>query len=186
MSEQVFLDLPAKGVKVTNARFMVPGETYAMSGIVSVKTTTSSTSTKPEESTSFGELSFKALFIIGFTIFSAILSKIMFWIVTWFDGTWHFLLSLTAYGIDAFMVLALIGVTFFRSASALREDFESGSGKASTSKEPLKTQAGIVKVSNYTITLRTASGEVKALESTDGNFVSQVTQALNQAIIARG
>ncbi len=36
MAEQTFLN--ESGIKVTNSRFIVPGETYAMSGITSVKT----------------------------------------------------------------------------------------------------------------------------------------------------
>lgn len=173
MTEQIFLNLPEKGVKITNTRFMVPGETYAMSGIVSVKTTTNSTSSTSKESTSSCIVYFfKAIALILGIIISAIFSKIMFWIVSCFEGVWHFLLSLIAYGIDGFLIVFLAAMTFYTEPSNTKE--------GSTSKE------SIVKVDNYTITLRTASGEVKALESTDSDFVSQVTQALNQAIIARG
>lgn len=38
----------------------------------------------------------------------------------------------------------------------------------------------------YTITLRTASGEIKALENQDREFVEKVIRALNDAIVARG
>ena len=44
MAEQTFLD--EGGVTVTNARFVVPGQTYAMSGITSVKNAVESPSKK--------------------------------------------------------------------------------------------------------------------------------------------
>ena len=45
MEEQTFLS--EGGVSVTNARFMTPGQTYAMSGVTSVKSARSDPSRKP-------------------------------------------------------------------------------------------------------------------------------------------
>lgn len=38
----------------------------------------------------------------------------------------------------------------------------------------------------YHVLLTTAGGEMKALSSQDGSFISRVVQALNDAIVARG
>jgi hypothetical protein len=38
----------------------------------------------------------------------------------------------------------------------------------------------------YTISLRTASGELKALENQDRDFIDRVIKALNDAIVSRG
>ena len=38
----------------------------------------------------------------------------------------------------------------------------------------------------YSLVLRTSSGEVKALESEDKEFIFSITEALNSAIVARG
>lgn len=46
----------------------------------------------------------------------------------------------------------------------------------------------VVRASNptYIIQLATAAGEVKAMQSTDRDHISKLTEALNQAIIQRG
>lgn len=138
MTEQTFLEHGS--VQVTKTRFIVPGETYAVNGIISVKTT----ETFEEIPTSFKE-------------------KITTLAVSWLI----FGIFLTgAYLIHQDTLGTLIGLfLLFLSWSVL---------------------VGKKKVPTYSVTLRTSSGEVKALESPERQFIQEVTQAINQAIVARG
>jgi Family of unknown function (DUF6232) len=156
MAEQVFLDLPAKGVTVTNARFMVPGETYAMSGIVSVKTTILEGDPGSPAPSAWEKIKIS----LYASIFLGGASLVSFWVSSWLNGAWHSIWTVAGWSSVIVLALFLVGTS---------------------------NQKGVPNgPSTYTITLRTSSGEVKALESQDQLFVSKVTQALNDAIIARG
>ena len=126
MSEQVFLD--EDEVKVTHARFMVPGQTYAMSGVTSVAFDQDNPSKKgPVIVIVIGLL----LMLIGFAE----------------DATT---------GIIGFFIL-VAGIVWF-----------------------------LLLKPTYYVTLHSASGESRALESKDGEWIEEVITALNDAIVARG
>ena len=138
MTEEVFLK--QRDVQVTKSRFIVPGETYAMSGIISVKT---------------NQVTEKGPFTLKY--------KLTFIPVTWI--VWLIvaqiirLIHLDLIANLSFLLLLLL--TWFI-----------GSSKS--------------EVTKYSVVLRTSSGEVKALESESLDFIQEVTQAINQAMIARG
>lgn len=118
--EQSFFD--HGGVKVTNARFIVPSQTYAMSGITSVKFFTEKAS--------------------------------------WLWPVVSFLIAVIAFG---------------------------GNGNIWSVGIPLV--AGILLLQRkptYHIVLSSASGETRALNNKNKEFIESVISSLNQAIVARG
>jgi len=138
MTEETFLNHDL--VQVTKTRLITPGETYAVNGIISVKTTQ-----------------------VAEEVPSPLKEKI-----TTLVWSWVILGTLTAIAcaIHQGVVGSLIGIFLLLMSGGIFG---------------LKT-----KVPKYAVTLRTSSGEVKALESDDVEFIQQVVKALNQAIIARG
>lgn len=119
MEEQTFLN--EGSVTVTNARFIVPSQTFAMAGITSVKN-----SEEPPKR------SYPVICgIIGFLCLS----------------------GAPVFGIG----LLIVAVVWW-----------------------------IGQKSNYHVLLATAGGEMKALSSTDGAFISKVVTAINEAMVARG
>lgn len=125
MSEQTFLN--EGGITVTNSRFIANGQTYAMSGITSVKSFKHPTSIK-------GPI---ILFAIGFLIFI---------------------------GGQGSAGSILTGLLFFASAIAWL-----------VLNKPL-----------FSVMLSSASGETEAYSSKNENFILNVVNAINEAIIARG
>jgi ABC-type Fe3+ transport system permease subunit len=119
MEEKTFLS--EGGVTVTNARFIVSSQTYAMSGITSVK----NSQEPPKRS---------------YPIICGLLGLL-------------FLVGVPLLGI----VLVILAIVWW-----------------------------IGQKSQYHVLLTTASGEMKALSSTDGDLITKVVQALNDAIVARG
>lgn len=119
MEEQSFLS--EGNVKVTTTRFIVPSQTYAMSGITSVKN-----SHEP---------------------------------------------PVRIYPI----VCGLIGLLCLAGAPVIGMIFI-----------VLAIVWWIGQRTTYHVVLTTASGEAKALSSTDGQYISNVIDALNNAIVARG
>ncbi|MDX2242346.1 MAG: DUF6232 family protein [Leptolyngbyaceae cyanobacterium bins.302] len=138
MTEETFLNHDL--VQVTKTRFITPGETYAVNGIISVKTTQVA-----EE--------------VPSPLKEKITTLVWSWVIL---GT----LTAIAYTIHQEIVGTLIGIFLLLMSGGIFG---------------LKT-----KVPKHAVTLRTSSGEVKALESDDVEFIQQVVKALNQAIIARG
>lgn len=122
MREQTFLN--EGSVTVTNARFIVYGQTYAMSGVTSVKSLEFPPSRK-------GPI---ILIVIG--IISMLAGK----------GA------------------ILVGILFLAAGIGW----------------------WLLQKSKYSVALSSASGEVQALTSKDGDFVFRVVNALNEAIVARG
>lgn len=122
MDEKTFFS--SGDVSVTNARFMAKGQTYAMSGVTSVKSFRQNPSRK-------GPL------ILGFI------------------G----LLAMTGGGGALLVGLLIVG-------GAIAWWF---------SQKP-----------EFSVLLSSASGEVKALASPDGDFISKVVGGLNDAIVHRG
>lgn len=120
--EQVFLN--DRGVSVSNSRMMYEGQTYAMSGITSVK----SFEKKPSRT---GPI---ILIVIGVFMLAAGKS-------------------------------AIIGALFFL-----------GGGIA----------WWVAQKSDYSVLLTSASGEAKAYNSKDGDFVGKIVNAVNEAIVHRG
>jgi hypothetical protein len=115
--------LSENGIRVTNVRFIVDGETYAMSGITSIKT-------EVDHPSKIGPI---IAIIAG-------------------------LLILTQRGTGVLgIVIAVVGIFWFRS-----------------------------KVTEYTISLTSASGERTPYRSTDKAFVDKVVAAINEAIVHRG
>lgn len=119
MEEKTFLT--EGGVTVTNARFIVPSQIYAMSGITSVKNSMET----PKR---------------AYPIVCGIVGLIL-------------LASVPLVGI----VLIAIAVIWWVGQKA-----------------------------QYHVLLTTAGGEMKALSSTNKDFISNVIKALNDAIVARG
>ena len=113
--------LSENGVTVTNTRFIVPAQTYAMAGITSVK--------------NFEEPP-KRMYPIGCGIVGLL-----------------FLAGVPVLGVG----LIVLAVFWW-----------------------------IYQKTKYHVLLTTAGGEVKALSSQNGPFISKVIQALNDAIVARG
>jgi proline racemase len=112
------------GVSVTNARFIAHGQTYAMSGVTSVKQFRQDPSRK-------GPI---ILGVIG-------------------------LLAMAGGGKAVFVALLLLA----------------GAVAWWLSQKP-----------EFSVLLSSASGEAKALTSRDGKFISDVVNALNDAIVHRG
>lgn len=126
-TEEIFLN--EEGVSVSNSRMMYGGQTYAMSGITSVKAFEMKPSRK------------------GATILIII-------------GVLTFLTALDSSSIPAgFIGVALLigGIAWWRM---LKSDFS--------------------------VVLMSASGEAKAYTSKDGDFVSKIVNAVNEAIVHRG
>jgi hypothetical protein len=120
IQEKIYYELGE--VKVTNARFIVPSQTYAMSGITSVKF--------------FTEKPSKIGAVVAFLITAlALFNQGNIWVI----------------GISLVVGLLL----WFRKPT-------------------------------HHVVLSTASGETKALETQDREFIANVIQGLNDAIIARG
>ena len=120
--DRKFID--ENGVSVSRSRFMVSGQTYAMSGITSVK----SYQQNPNRA---GPIILGSLGLLGL-----------------------------AMGLDAFAgaVIAIgIAIAWW-----------------------------VLSKPKYSVLLSSASGEVKALTSTDGPFIARVINALNDAIVHRG
>lgn len=109
-------------VKVTNARFIVSSQTYAMSGITSVKFFT-------EKPSKLGPMIAFAIAIV------ALLAQANIWVI----------------GIPLVIGILLL----FRKAT-------------------------------HHVVLSSASGETRALNSENKEFISNVIQSLNDAIVARG
>jgi hypothetical protein len=112
------------GLTVTNSRFVVPGQTYAMSGVTSIRTEEYPPSRKwPGIITGLG-----VLLLLGGkdTIIGA-------------------------------LILIAIGVVWWRSQKT-----------------------------TYTVVLSSASGETDAFTSTDEEYVRNLVNALNDAIVSRG
>ncbi len=120
--ETVFFD--SNEIKVTNARFIAQGQTYAMSGITSVK----SHEHKPKRGVPV------VAFLIGL-----------------------FILYLGIYVVGAIV----LGFAFFVWIA--------------------QTQT-----KGYSVSIKTASGEEQALTSPDSQFISQVVNAINEAMVYRG
>lgn len=138
MGEETFFNHDS--VQVTKTRFITPGETYAVNGIISVKTT----QTTEKIPSPFKE-------------------KILTFILTWvFLGIASGIARLIHQEVVSSLILLFL---LFGSWGILR----------------LKKT-----VPKHSVTLRTSSGEVKAFESRDSEFIQEVTKALDQAIIARG
>lgn len=123
--EETFLS--KNGVRVTNARFIVHGETYSMANVTSVKT-----DMEPPDR--------KGPFL---TCAVGVLSLMLA------EGGAGFV------GVGG--VLLILGVLWWKGQSP-----------------------------THSLILSSASGEVRALSSEDGDFVNKVEQSLNQAIVARG
>jgi Family of unknown function (DUF6232) len=119
MEEQIFYE--KNNITVTNSRFISNGQTYAMSGVTSVKRLTEN----PKRGTPI------FIGLIGLSLFA-----------------FHFL---------AGSIGIVVAVAIW-----------------------------MMQGSKYFVQLQTASGESRALESTDSIFIEEVIAALNQAIIARG
>jgi hypothetical protein len=122
MEEKTFFS--GGDVSVTNARFMAKGQTYAMSGVTSVKSFQQNPSRK-------GPI---ILGILG-------------------------LLIMAVGGTGLLVGLVVIGAAVAWWFSQKPE---------------------------FSVLLSSASGEVKALASQDGDFISKVVGALNDAIVHRG
>ena len=122
MEEKVFFN--ARNVNVTNARFIAQGQTYAMSGITSIKSYQQDPS----------RVSPIVVFLIG-GVFAI------------------------AGGVATFIGLGIIALAIVMWASQKK---------------------------TFSVLLNTASGESEALTSDDSRFISQVVEALNEAIIYRG
>lgn len=120
MAEQAFYS--GGGVTVTNSRFIVPAETFAMSGITSVKSLKQTPSRKIPIT----------LIVIGLIAMYARFTKVG-------------------------LLFLAIGIVWW-----------------------------ILDKPKYAVVLCSASGETEALTSKDGGFISQVINALNEAIVARG
>lgn len=124
-------------VLITTARFVVPGETYAMSGIVSVKTAIA-TREKDQKSSNPCSVLLGSVVMFMFAIGTFSFGK-------WLVGT-----------ILLFVAVVSASVVFY--------------------KEP----------ATHTVVLRTSSSEIKALESQDEQFIRNIVEALNEAIVKRG
>ncbi len=127
MSERVFLD--EGGVKVTQARFLVPGKTYTMSGVTSVENLKKNPSRKGP------------IFLI---MWGFLMTMLGFWgkrVETWVTG----------------LLMLAGGVAWLLQQKP-----------------------------TFWVVLSSASGEAKALSSKDGQWVSRLVAALNDAIVARG
>ncbi|WP_175812975.1 DUF6232 family protein [Burkholderia contaminans] len=109
-------------VTVTNTRFIVPGQTYAMSNVTSIK--------HHEKAPS------RALGVIV-----AIIGVLILFAHAWLVG-------LIAIALGAFLAWNAKG--------------------------------------QYDVLLHTASGEVRAFQSTDQGLVTKIVEALNQAVVFRG
>ncbi len=119
MQEQEFFN--QGGVRVTNARFLVNGQTYAMNGVTSVK------QGKKDPSR-------------GFPIFLLLLGGALFFAKPMFG-----------------VVVVAVAMLWLFAQSV-----------------------------EHTVMLSSASGESKALTSTNEAHIHQIIEALNQAIIHRG
>lgn len=127
MEEKTFFEYD--GVKVTNARFIVDSQTFAMSNITSVKA-----------SRVDGSMTGPVILItLGFLVLLGSISA----------GNWF--AALIA------IVVGCLGVLWAKSTKSM-----------------------------YHIMLTTAGGETSALSSRQPEYVKKVTQALNDAIVARG
>lgn len=129
MSEQVFYN--QGGIMVTNSRFVVHDQTYAMSGITSVKINKNCLTERN--------------FIIGFT---SCFLMIFSWSILYEMKMPTLIVALGT------LAPPIAAVLLFRH--------------------------------KWVITLTTSSGEVKALENSDKAIISEIVNALNSAIIARG
>jgi Family of unknown function (DUF6232) len=161
MSESIFL--AEQDVKVTNTRFIVPSETYAMSGIISIKTNVipakSETILGKKGRSSMSWLSRLKAIVLSLLLFGGC-SKVSFAI-----GKFWILVGLVS------SCLMCAGIWYALTDSGVPDG---------------PSTRRILEPAVYTITLRTSSGEVKALETRDANFANRVSNALNNAIIARG
>ncbi len=126
MEEKLFFE--ESGVTVTNARFIVPTQMFAMSGITSV--------------TMFREEPRR-----GWAIFLAILGVL-------------FVMS----GITQSAGLTIFGLLLGGAGVALLVNLKA----------------------RYHVLLKTASGEAKAVDSTDMAFIKRIVAGLHQAIVHRG
>ncbi|MCB0261419.1 MAG: hypothetical protein KDH97_14865 [Calditrichaeota bacterium] len=122
MAEQTFLN--EGGITVTNSRFIAGGQTYAMSGVTSVKATKNIPSKK---------------------------------------------------GPIILIVLGLLGLMMPESAKLFGLLLLGGGIAWLVLNKP-----------TFSVVLSSASGEAEAYTSKDENFIANVVNALNEAIIARG
>lgn len=150
MAEQIFFE--GQDIKVTNARFIVSGETYAMSGIISVKIGTVPSEEGKKARTPYS-IKEKLSVILSSLVFLGGCSAVSFSIR---NSLWTFV------GVCS-LILLFVGIQ-----RTLTDKGEPGDPPT------------------HTVILRTSSGEVKALEDKDRHFIARVTQALNDAIVARG
>lgn len=121
MQEQTFFE--HEDVKVTNARFVTGGQTFAMQNITSVKT-------KEDQPSR-----------LGWGIILCVVAAICLWNKAW---AWAAVLAVGG------------GLLVWTSKTT------------------------------YHVILTTASGEASALKTHQKEYLQQVVQALNQAIVARG
>jgi len=137
LAEQTFFE--SGGITVTQARFVVRGQTYAMQGVTSVRRQVEVE--EPSKGCSIALIAFGALSVLaGFIAFSE---------------------SVGAGFVTLLVGVAIVfgGIKWFQSKKA---------------------------TTTYIVTLNSASGESRALESEDQAFIDQIVTALNNAIIARG
>ena len=133
MEEKKFFEY--QGVIVTNARFITGDQTFAMSGITSVK------SSRQDPSRSGPIVSA----IIGLLFIAAALPNV-------------YQFQQATPGVAVIGIIILVGAIIYAFGQ--------------------KTE--------FSVLLTTASGEVKALASRDGEFIPRVVRALNDSIVYRG
>ncbi len=127
--ERVFLD--EGGVKVTNARIVVPGKTYAMS-------TVSSVSTKTHKKSNSGGW---ALLVVGVAMLAG---------------------GLVVEGTNIVLIVLGLVLAGFSWVSIVNN-------------KP-----------RYSVQLATSAGELQALEAREWEWVHRVSEAVGEAIVARG
>lgn len=127
MTERVFLD--EGGVKVTQARFIVPAKTYTMAGVTSIGSHKENPSRK-------GPI---ILIVIGFMV-------------------------------------AMVGFSVKSAGSGITGLLMLGGGVAWL----------LLQKPTFWVVLHSASGESRALGNKDGQWISRVVAALNDAVVARG
>jgi hypothetical protein len=159
MQEQILLQ--ENGVTVSQARFVVPGQTFAMQGVSSVSHNVVQPSRKwPIILVALGVL----VLLISFSILPDI------------GGIVMLLIGLAA---------AVLGVVWFRGLKPDHLVVLNASTTTSTSRTVgaiMGTGLGV----GGAVTSTSGQNFVTALSSKDGEFVTRVVAALNNALVARG